>query len=83
MKAKGDNKLLSVGGNLHVGVQAYFKENATRGGLTKKDGRVFLQFKYNMSIVNAIFMKSRNSMKQMRGIVIIQFFLNLFTTFTS
>ena len=42
IKAKGDNTFLGVGGIPHVGVRAYFKENATRSGLTRKDGRVFL-----------------------------------------
>ena len=42
IKAKGNNKFLGVGGTPHVGVQADFKENATRSGLTRNDGRVFL-----------------------------------------
>ena len=42
IKAKGDNKFLDEGGNPHVGVQSYFKENATRSDLTRKDGCVFL-----------------------------------------
>ena len=42
IKAKGDNKFLVVGGTPHNGVRAYFKENATRSGLTIKDGCVFL-----------------------------------------
>ena len=42
IKAKGDNKILDVGGTPHVGVQAEFKENATRSGLTRKDGCVFI-----------------------------------------
>ena len=42
IKAKGDNKFLVVGGTPHNGVRAYFKENATRSGLTINDGRVFL-----------------------------------------
>ena len=42
INAKGDNKFLDVVGTPHVGVQADFKENATRSGLTRKDGCVFL-----------------------------------------
>ena len=45
IKAKVDNKFLGVGGTggtPHVGVRADFKDNATRNGLTRKDGRVFL-----------------------------------------
>ena len=48
IKAKGDNKFLgvggSVGGTTHDGVRADFKDNTNRIGLTRKDGRVFLQF---------------------------------------
>ena len=42
INAKGDNKFFNVGGTPHVGVRAYFKENATRIGLTRKDECVFL-----------------------------------------
>ena len=42
IKAKGDNNFLDVGCTPHVGVQADFKENATRSGLTRKYGCVFL-----------------------------------------
>ena len=42
IKAKVDNKFLDVGGTPHVGVRVDFKENATRSGLTRKDGCVFL-----------------------------------------
>ena len=42
IKAKGDNKLLGVGGTPHVGVQADFKESNTRSVLTRKGGYVFL-----------------------------------------
>ena len=42
IKAKGDNKFLGVGGTPHVGVWADFKDNTTRIGITRKDGRVFL-----------------------------------------
>ena len=42
IKAKGDNKFLGVGSTPHVGVWADFKDNTTRIGITRKDGRVFL-----------------------------------------
>ena len=42
IKATGDNKFLGVGGTPHVGVWADFKDNTTRIGITRKDGRVFL-----------------------------------------
>ena len=42
IKAKGENKFWDVGGTSHVGVQADFKENATRSGLTRKDGCLFI-----------------------------------------
>ena len=42
IKAKSDNKFLDVGGTPHVGVLEGFKGNATKSGLTRKDGCVFL-----------------------------------------
>ena len=42
IKAKGDKNFLGVGGTPHVGVRSDFKENATRSGLTRKDGHIFL-----------------------------------------
>ena len=42
INSKVDNQFLGVGGTPHVGVQVDFKDNATRIGLTRKDGRVFL-----------------------------------------
>ena len=44
INAKGEIMFLGAGGTPHVGVRADFKENATKIGGTRKDGRIFLKF---------------------------------------